>query len=59
MHSTNPAPLLTLSEQLEELAKRIVRNVPDRRDPFAFHQEKDEIAHQLRRLARLAGNRLV
>ena len=37
--------------QLEALARRIDRLVPDRRDPEAFHVEKSEVAAALRRLA--------
>ena len=37
---------------LRDLANRIDRLAPDSRDPERFHVEKDEIAHELRRLAR-------
>ncbi len=40
-----------LALQLAELASRVRRLLPSRRDPEAFHLEKDEIAHELRRLA--------
>ena len=43
-----------LAERLAELAARVVRNQPDRRDPERFHVEKDDIAHQLRRIAKEA-----
>lgn len=37
---------------LEDLAERVSRLSPDRRDPEQFHMEKAEVAHELRRLAR-------
>jgi hypothetical protein len=49
-------PSLTLPPShpgtLEELAERVRRLSPDRRDPERFHMEKDELAAELRRLAR-------
>lgn len=39
-------------DQLEDLAHRIRRLVPDHRDPHRFHEEKSEIAHELAQLAR-------
>lgn len=45
-------------DQLLELAQRIRANVPRRNDPEAFHAEKDDIANQLRRIAREASNHL-
>ena len=39
------------SERLEELARRVARLRPSHRDPEAFHVEKSELAHELRRLA--------
>jgi hypothetical protein len=47
--SQHPETILAL--QLAELAARVRRLLPSHRDPEAFHLEKDEIAHQLRRLA--------
>lgn len=41
----------TSTDQLRALARRVIRLLPDRHDPEAFHIEKDEIAHDLRRLA--------
>jgi len=38
--------------ELIALASRVLRLVPDRRDPEAFHIEKSELASALRRLAR-------
>ena len=45
-----------LAARLSELAARVVRNVPDHRDPEAWHAEKSDIAHQLRRIANEAEN---
>ena len=45
-----------LADRLAELAARVVRNVPDHRDPEAWHAEKSDIAHQLRRIAKEAEN---
>lgn len=42
-----PAP----AEALRDLARRVERLRPSHRDPFAFFEEKDEIAHALRQLA--------
>jgi hypothetical protein len=42
----------TIADRLAELAARVVRNEPDRRDPERFHTEKSDIAHQLRRIAK-------
>ena len=44
--------LRRLAERLQDLAKRVEVNIPSRHDPEAFHAEKSEIAHDLRRLAR-------
>lgn len=41
------------SEIVEDLAHRVSRLGPDRRDPHRFHEEKSEIAHQLRELSRV------
>ena len=35
---------------LEELAQRVYRNTPDHRDPNKFHEEKDEIVSDLRKI---------
>lgn len=40
------------SDAIAELATRIRRLCPDHRDPHRFHEEKSEIEHELRRLAR-------
>jgi hypothetical protein len=42
------------AEVLADLARRLDRLRPDHRDPERFHIEKDEIAFELRRLARAA-----
>lgn len=38
--------------ELEQLAERVVRLSPSHRDPERFHEEKSEVAAELRRLAR-------
>lgn len=40
------------AERLRDIASRVDRNIPSRHDPEAFHAEKSEIAHDLRKLAR-------
>ena len=45
-----------LAARLAELAARVVRLIPDRRDPEQYHAEKSDIAHQLRRIAKEAEN---
>lgn len=45
-----------LSDKLADLAKRVVVNVPDRRNPEAWHVEKSQIAHELRRIAKEVEN---
>lgn len=42
------------AEVLADLARRVARLRPSHRDPEWFHAEKDEIAAELRRLARAA-----
>jgi hypothetical protein len=42
---------MATAEVLHDLARRLERLSPSHRDPFAFHAEKSEIAHELRRLA--------
>jgi hypothetical protein len=45
-----------LAEVTEDLAARVRRLAPSHGDPHRFHEEKDEIEHELRRLAfRLDG----
>ena len=39
------------ADELRALAAAVVRLVPDRRDPEAFHLSKSDIAARLRRLA--------
>lgn len=43
---------MTLSSDLHALADRLARLAPSHRDPFRFHEEKSELVHELRRLAR-------
>lgn len=45
-----------LADKLADLAKRVVVNVPDRRQPEQFHAEKSQIAHELRRIAKEVEN---
>lgn len=40
---------------LKLLADRVDRNVPSHSRPEAFHEEKSDIAHELRRMARQAA----
>ncbi len=40
---------------LSDLAHRVARLCPDHRNPERFHEDKSEIAAELRRLARLMG----
>lgn len=40
------------AEQLRQLADRVRRLVPDHRNPHRFHEEKSDIEHELRQLAR-------
>jgi hypothetical protein len=40
------------AERLDELARRVRRLSPDRRDPERYHLDKSEIERDLRRLAR-------
>ncbi|WP_198365121.1 hypothetical protein [Roseomonas sp. KE0001] len=40
---------------IEDLARRLSRLCPSHRDPEAFHIEKAELVHALRRLARSPG----
>jgi hypothetical protein len=40
-----------LPDRLNSLAERVARLVPDRRNPEAFHVEKDAIRKELLRLA--------
>lgn len=44
--------LRVMAERLFEIARRVERNLPSHRNPEAFHAEKSEIVHDLRRLAR-------
>jgi len=42
---------MTDTEILADLARRVARLSPDRRDPEKYHMEKSEIAAALRRIA--------
>jgi hypothetical protein len=44
--------------ELEAIARRLDRLMPDRRDPERFHVEKSELAGELRRMARQKGEKL-
>lgn len=44
----------TIAQRLEELARRVERLIPRRRDPDAYHEEKSEIVEQLRQAAKEA-----
>lgn len=48
---------MRLAERLAELARRVQANIIGRHDPEKFHVEKDEIAHELRRIARQVEER--
>ena len=43
---------MTELDRLATLAARVARLSPDRHDPERFHMDKDDIARQLRRMAR-------
>lgn len=45
-------PVTVPADQLARLAARVARLAPSHRDPERFHEEKSEIAADLRRLAR-------
>lgn len=51
MRDVSENPAQNRKEVLRNLAVRVNRLCPDRRDPEAFHVEKDDIARQLARLA--------
>jgi hypothetical protein len=54
MRQTREAtPTHSLPGRLEELAAKLRRLAPCHRNPERFHQEKDEIMHDLLSLARL------
>lgn len=48
-----------VSQVLGDLAYRVRRLGPDHRRPEHFHEEKSEIAHELRRLQRVLPGRNV
>lgn len=51
MRRSEVTPKAKPRAELEELAYRIRRLVPDHRDPHRFHEEKSEIAFELAQLA--------
>ena len=52
-------PSVTLRDELQDLAHRVRRLVPDHRRPEQFFEEKDEIAHRLQALAAGAAPRSI
>lgn len=40
------------ADRLKAIARRVEANVPNQRDPEAFHAEKSEIAADIRNIAR-------
>ncbi len=52
MRSKQPEPF-NAWQHIGDLADRVGRLCPDRRDPERFHIEKSEIEHELRELARV------
>lgn len=57
MRPSEPRPLRNRQrdpdprESLSDLSSRISRLCPDHRDPHRFHEEKSEIAYELKQLA--------
>lgn len=47
---------MSIAERLQDLARRIDRNLPRRDDPERFHAEKSEIAAELRKAAKEVDN---
>lgn len=43
---------MRLADRLADLSRRVDANVPRHADPEAFHVEKNDIAKELRRLAK-------
>jgi hypothetical protein len=48
--SPSPAPA-TLAERLADVARRLQKLAPDRRDPERYFVEKSELLHDLRQIA--------
>ncbi len=44
-----------MNQALHRLADRVDRNVPNHGNPERFHEEKSDIAHELRRMPRQAA----
>jgi hypothetical protein len=53
-HPRHPEGRL-LGDLIADIAERVVRLSPDRRDPEASHIRKSDLAHELRALARRIG----
>ncbi len=49
--SYGKSPVSSVSSVVDDLARRVVRLSPSPRNPDRFHEEKSEIANELRRLA--------
>ena len=50
--SRNVSRSLSVSRTLDELAYRLRRLAPSHRNPHHYHEEKSEIEHELRKLAK-------
>jgi hypothetical protein len=48
---TSPAPATTLAQRLDDLAHRLEMLAPSRSNPEGYFLEKNELVHDLRRLA--------
>lgn len=55
MQPSENRPNARPSEVIAELARRIRCLCPNHRDPQKFHEEKSDIEHELRKLARRVG----
>lgn len=52
LETASPSVTASPSDRLTTLARAVVRLSPSHRDPEQFHEDKSEIAAELRRLAR-------
>jgi hypothetical protein len=50
-HRVTRSPARDLAEQLLDLANRVARLGPNRRDPEKFHADKSDLVAELHRLA--------
>jgi hypothetical protein len=50
-HRISRSPGRDLAEHLRDLANRVARLGPNRRDPEKFHLDKSDVVAELRRLA--------